>query len=337
MIKRQKPANFKADIGVVLEGEPGESAYEIAVRLGFVGTEQEWLDSLKGESTKAEQYAKDAMAYRDSAKGYATQSGNSAVEARAYRDETQRLKESIYPEAESALTRIIAAKSEVEAIENQTRQYAEDAHASQVQADADAVEVRHLFEQTVIQKNVATDAAERARKYAEGKWADLYYNKEETDARIIAATSAESSRARTVEATLTSDLSDLSDTVDSNYTALEKKIDTDLLEYYKRTETYSKDEINGMVSAIPKFAIKPVDALPTDNISMTTVYLLKTGADRRNLYTEYIYIYDKESDVYRWEQLGTQELDLSGYVTKKGLFFVGTSKPGDTSVWIKPV
>ena len=30
-------------------GDPGESAYEIAVRNGFPGTEQEWLDSLKGE------------------------------------------------------------------------------------------------------------------------------------------------------------------------------------------------------------------------------------------------------------------------------------------------
>ena len=30
-------------------GEPGESAYEIAVRNGFPGTEQEWLASLKGD------------------------------------------------------------------------------------------------------------------------------------------------------------------------------------------------------------------------------------------------------------------------------------------------
>ena len=28
----------------------GESAYNIAVKNGFVGTEQEWLDSLKGDS-----------------------------------------------------------------------------------------------------------------------------------------------------------------------------------------------------------------------------------------------------------------------------------------------
>lgn len=29
-------------------GEPGASAYDIAVQNGFVGTEQEWLDSLSG-------------------------------------------------------------------------------------------------------------------------------------------------------------------------------------------------------------------------------------------------------------------------------------------------
>lgn len=31
------------------DGEDGESAYDIAVRLGFTGTEQEWVDSLKGQ------------------------------------------------------------------------------------------------------------------------------------------------------------------------------------------------------------------------------------------------------------------------------------------------
>ena len=30
-------------------GEPGASAYEIAVSYGFEGTEEEWLESLKGE------------------------------------------------------------------------------------------------------------------------------------------------------------------------------------------------------------------------------------------------------------------------------------------------
>lgn len=30
-------------------GEPGKSAYEIALEHGFVGSEEEWLASLKGE------------------------------------------------------------------------------------------------------------------------------------------------------------------------------------------------------------------------------------------------------------------------------------------------
>ena len=32
------------------EGAPGKSAYEIAVENGFEGTEEEWLDSLEGDS-----------------------------------------------------------------------------------------------------------------------------------------------------------------------------------------------------------------------------------------------------------------------------------------------
>ena len=33
----------------VLHGKDGKSAYQIALDNGFVGTEQEWLDSLKGD------------------------------------------------------------------------------------------------------------------------------------------------------------------------------------------------------------------------------------------------------------------------------------------------
>ena len=32
------------------EGAPGKSAYEIAVENGFEGTEEEWLESLKGNN-----------------------------------------------------------------------------------------------------------------------------------------------------------------------------------------------------------------------------------------------------------------------------------------------
>ena len=73
---------------------------------------------------------------------------------------------------------------------------------------------------------------------------------------------------------------------------------------------YTKEETNELVSKIPKFAIEVVSTLPTENISTTTVYL-KTGSksDPDNIYDEYIYVKSK------WELLGSQTIDLSGYVT----------------------
>ena len=44
----RKLADFTAETGVVLQGEQGLSAYEVAVKNGFEGTEEEWLESLRG-------------------------------------------------------------------------------------------------------------------------------------------------------------------------------------------------------------------------------------------------------------------------------------------------
>lgn len=75
-------------------------------------------------------------------------------------------------------------------------------------------------------------------------------------------------------------------------------------------DRYTKEETNELVSKIPKFAIEVVTVLPTEDISTTTVYL-KTGtkSDPDNIYDEYIYVKSK------WELLGSQTIDLSGYVT----------------------
>ena len=85
---------------------------------------------------------------------------------------------------------------------------------------------------------------------------------------------------------------------------------TPLTSHQSLSNYYTKGEVNSQISSIPKFAIAVVTDLPTANISNTTIYLKKTGSDTQNLYTEYIYVNSK------WEQLGTQKLDLSGYLTK---------------------
>ena len=85
-----------------------------------------------------------------------------------------------------------------------------------------------------------------------------------------------------------------------------------LEDFYKKNETYSREEVNNLVDTIPKFAIEVVTTLPTTQISTTTIYLIKTSeTETGNLYTEYIYVNGN------WEILGIQKLDLTNYYTKQ--------------------
>ena len=84
----------------------------------------------------------------------------------------------------------------------------------------------------------------------------------------------------------------------------------DLVNYYTKSQTYTKEETNALVSTIPKFAILVVNELPTEDISTTTIYLLRNdGSEEGNIFTEYIYVNDE------WEVLGSQSIDLSDYYT----------------------
>lgn len=77
---------------------------------------------------------------------------------------------------------------------------------------------------------------------------------------------------------------------------------------FKKIEDLKTD-----ITAIPKFKIEVVDSfesLPVgDNISGSTVYLVKDKESVGDLYTEYIYVKGA------WENLGKQTVDLSSYST----------------------
>lgn len=81
----------------------------------------------------------------------------------------------------------------------------------------------------------------------------------------------------------------------------------DLANYYKKDETYTQAEINQLVSAIPKFGIQVVEALPTKDISPTVIYLVAKGDEEQNIYEEFIFTNGS------WEKLGTQSTNLQGY------------------------
>ena len=65
----------------------------------------------------------------------------------------------------------------------------------------------------------------------------------------------------------------------------------DLINYYKKSETYSKDEVNTLVNNISSFNVKIVNQLPTTDVSTTTIYLIaKKDSQSNDYYDEYLYI-----------------------------------------------
>lgn len=67
------------------------------------------------------------------------------------------------------------------------------------------------------------------------------------------------------------------------------------------------DKLTTEISTIPHFSIEVVDSLPTQDISTTTIYLLRVTAG--DAYEQWIYVDGA------WEQIGTLDIDLSGYTT----------------------
>lgn len=82
-----------------------------------------------------------------------------------------------------------------------------------------------------------------------------------------------------------------------------------LLNYYLKTETYTKTEVDNLLNTVSSLTLDIVTELPTTDISTTTIYLIETSAGS-NVYMQYAYINNA------WAQLGTTQIDLTGYYTK---------------------
>lgn len=84
----------------------------------------------------------------------------------------------------------------------------------------------------------------------------------------------------------------------------------DLVNYYKKTETYSQTEVDNLISQLAGLDIQVVQTLPTQDISTHTIYLVpSSSAGQQDAYDEYIYMNSA------WEKIGTTAIDLSAYWT----------------------
>ncbi len=77
----------------------------------------------------------------------------------------------------------------------------------------------------------------------------------------------------------------------------------------------SKNYVDGLMSGATKWEF--VSQLPTEDIDTHTIYFVpKQSAETDNIYDEWVYaIQSRNPDVYDWELLGTNEVDLSNYQT----------------------
>lgn len=97
-----------------------------------------------------------------------------------------------------------------------------------------------------------------------------------------------------------------------------------LTNYYKKTETYTQDEVKGLINAITTLNIEVVAEKPTENISTTTIYLIGTDTETDNDFEEWIYTNGN------WELIGTTAIDLTPYATKE---YVNTQFTENQADW----
>lgn len=108
---------------------------------------------------------------------------------------------------------------------------------------------------------------------------------------------------RAVDVTMPTKVSDLEN--DSGFVT---KIVSDLTNYYTKSETYTKAEIQNLVNSLPEWKVIKVQSLPTSDIDTMAIYLVPKGqpnADGDDSYDEYIYIDGA------WEYIGTTAFSLN--------------------------
>ena len=90
-----------------------------------------------------------------------------------------------------------------------------------------------------------------------------------------------------------------------------------LVNYYTKTETYTKTEVNALISGQASGGFIVVQELPTTNISTSGIYLVpSTTTKTKNIYDEYINI---NGTTEGWEMIGDTKINLSNYITTDSL------------------
>ena len=94
-----------------------------------------------------------------------------------------------------------------------------------------------------------------------------------------------------------------------------------LANYYLKSETFTKAEVNALIAGISQFKYQSVQTLPTASADTMGIIYLVPGADpgTQNVKDEYITISstnEQQVTTYSWEKIGSAEINLDNYYTK---------------------
>ena len=155
-----------------------------------------------------------------------------------------------------------------------------------------------------------------------------YYTKAQTNAEISAAINAALASYYTKTQTDTAITTAIAQALVNYYTKAQvdalvapfiTKSVNDLVNYYLKSDTYTKAEVQQLIDAVKQFTYVSVAELPTASAdTMNKIYLVpSTNPQQKNVKDEFITIAvtDQGTTTYSWEQIGSTEIDLSGYST----------------------
>lgn len=87
-----------------------------------------------------------------------------------------------------------------------------------------------------------------------------------------------------------------------------------LVNYYLKSQIYTKTEVDNIVAAISTLSLSPVEQLPTTDISTTTIYLIPSST--QGVMDQYINL---DGTTTGWVKIGDTSIDLTNYVTTSDL------------------
>lgn len=134
-------------------------------------------------------------------------------------------------------------------------------------------------------------------------------------------TTAEKSKLANIEAGAQVNLLEGVKVNGSDLPIVEKKVDIDLssfitknvddlVNYYKKSETYTQEQVNNLIGALKTIEIKVVASLPATGES-NVIYLVAHSHGAGDVYDEYVWVADES----KYEKIGNTDIDLSDYST----------------------